>query len=387
MMTVTTEHGRPHPAVLAASGSATIAVAFGFARYGYGLFVPTFRERFGLSTAAVGVIGSAAYVAYLVGLLGSGRMTARCGPRRPVLVGSLSAAVGMAVIATSTRPAQLVVGVVLAASSAGWAWAPFADAVSAVVLPSVRNRVLAAIGTGTTFGLVVAGPVALLCDRTGSWRAAWVAFALIAAVTALSNARLLPSVESAGREPLPPLRRPVPPEVRRLLGQAFIYGTVAAVYYTYAVDLAVDAGLARTWSALLWTLVGIGGVSGVTTGDLVGRIGARPAFLGCLVLLAISIALLALAPAAPLLVGVAALGFGFAYMPMASLLTLWNQELHAEAPTAGFTRVLAAMAAGSIAGPVVLGPLAGVVGLRAVFLVLAGLALIAIRLRPSRSHW
>ena len=43
---------------LGLAGFAATAVAYGPARVGYGLFVPDFREAFGLSTGAAGLVGS-----------------------------------------------------------------------------------------------------------------------------------------------------------------------------------------------------------------------------------------------------------------------------------------------------------------------------------------
>jgi hypothetical protein len=43
---------------LVAAGLLAIAVAFGFARYGYGLFVPEFRNAFSLSAEALGFIAA-----------------------------------------------------------------------------------------------------------------------------------------------------------------------------------------------------------------------------------------------------------------------------------------------------------------------------------------
>ncbi|MEJ7816116.1 MAG: hypothetical protein WKF53_13165 [Rubrobacter sp.] len=42
----------------ASRGFAATTVAYGPARVGYGLFVPDFREAFGLSTGAAGLVGS-----------------------------------------------------------------------------------------------------------------------------------------------------------------------------------------------------------------------------------------------------------------------------------------------------------------------------------------
>jgi hypothetical protein len=51
------------------AGLSAVAVAFGLARYGYGLFVPVFREAFDLSTEMVGFLASGAYASYLVALI------------------------------------------------------------------------------------------------------------------------------------------------------------------------------------------------------------------------------------------------------------------------------------------------------------------------------
>ena len=231
---------------LALAGLSAIAVAWGFARYGYGLFVPVFREEFGLSTETVGLISSAAYAAYLLAMVSTGFLVGRMGPRFPVVKGMLCAAAGMLLIATAQSLLPLVVGVVLAGSSAGFCLAPFSDAVAMLVEEERRGRVLSVVSTGTAFGLAVAGPVVLLTATGGfgndsGWRYAWATFAGAALLVALWNARLLPgepyrqaSAEAGAKDGtgvLCPgwfLRRGSAP----LLGQAFSYGLITAFYYT-----------------------------------------------------------------------------------------------------------------------------------------------------------
>jgi predicted MFS family arabinose efflux permease len=272
---------------LALAGLSAIAVAWGFARYGYGLFVPVFREEFGLSTETVGLISSAAYAAYLLAMVSTGFLVGRMGPRFPVVKGMLCAAAGMLLIATAQSLLPLVVGVVLAGSSAGFCLAPFSDAVAMLVEEERRGRVLSVVSTGTAFGLAVAGPVVLLTATGGfgngaGWRYAWAAFAVAALLVALWNARLLPgepyrqaSAEAGAKDGtgvLCPgwfLRRGSAP----LLGQAFSYGLITAFYYTYAVDLVRQSGFGEAWGPILWSLVGVAGVTGVIAGDAVSRFG------------------------------------------------------------------------------------------------------------------
>src|SRR4051794_6138685 len=211
MTTVT--NGQARGTALALSGCASIAVAFGFARYGFGLFVPAFETEFGLTTSSVGAIGSASYASYLVALLGTGMLTARVGPRLPVVVGNASALIGMTLVAIASSPGLLVTGLVVAASSSGWTWAPFGDAVADRVAPDRRPRALSVISTGTTFGLMVAGPLALLtAGRADAWRLVWGGFAALAAAALVASLRAVPH---GGTEPPPGSPAPAPALLNR----------------------------------------------------------------------------------------------------------------------------------------------------------------------------
>lgn len=382
---------------LALAGLSAIAVAYGFARYGYGLFVPVFRDEFGLSTQMVGFISSSGYAAYLSAMVLTGFLSGRTGPRFPVVTGAMCAVVGMALISTAQGPVTLVAGVVLAGSSPGFCWAPFSDAVAMLVEEERRNRVLSAISTGTTFGLTVAGPVVLLAGTGGvgggsGWRYAWAAFAAVALLVALWNFRILPcepyqKVATKNNRSdavgMPSLnwflcRRTVP-----LLGQAFFYGLIAAFYYTYAVDLVQRSGFEEVWGPILWSLVGIAGITGVLSGDAVSRFGLKSCLTICLGLLAVSIGALGLTEGSGLLVVVCAMVFGASYMPIAAFLVIWSGNVFHERPATGFSVVLFSLALGSIVGPAMLGAIAGIFDLRVAFWCAAALTALSIVFRPS----
>lgn len=380
---------------LALAGLCAIAVAYGFARYGYGLFVPVFREEFGLSTETVGLISSAGYAAYLLAMVSTGFLVGRTGPRLPVVTGVLCAAVGMLLIATAQDPQALIAGVVLAGSSPGFCWAPFSDAVAMLVEEERRGRVLSVVSTGTTFGLAVAGPVVLLTATGGfgngsGWRYAWAAFAVAALLVALWNARLLPGEPyrqaNAGVEDSTGglgigwfLRR----GSALLLGQAFSYGLIAAFYYTYAVDLVRQSGFGEAWGPILWSLVGVAGVTGVVAGDAVSRFGLGNCLAVCLGVLALSIGALGFTGGSGSLVVVCAVAFGASYMPISALLVLWSAEVFHERPATGFSVVLSSLALGSVVGPAVLGVVAGVFDLRVAFWCAAALTALSVVLGPS----
>jgi predicted MFS family arabinose efflux permease len=379
---------------LALGGLAVIAVAYGFARYGYGLFVPLFREEFGLSTESVGLVSSAAYASYLSAMILTGFLVGRTGPRFPVVVGAVCAGIGMALISTAQNSLALVVGVILAGSSAGFCWAPFSDAVAMIVKEARRDRVLSAVSTGTTFGLMVIGPVVLLTGiggGTGSgWRYAWAVFALAAMLVALWNFRLLPNepydnstARAGGGLAFPRAgwflcRRSAP-----LLGQAFSYGLVAAFYYTYAVDLVRRSGFEEVWGPVLWSLVGVAGVTGLLSGEAVSHFGVKRSLTICLGVLSVAIAILPFGGSSGLLVAVCALMFGAAYMPISAFLAIWSGKVFHERPATGFSGVLFCLALGSIFGPAMLGAVAGALGLSTAFWCAAALTMFSVALRPE----
>src|SRR4051794_6361382 len=156
------------------AGIGVVAVAYGLARYGYGLLLPDIRAAFGLSSGALGLIAAGAYAAYLVSVASAGALSARLGPRAVVLAGAALAVGGVAVIAAAPRPALLAAGVFVAGAAGGLVFPPFADVVAYRVPAAGRPRAMAVISSGTGWGVLVAAPVALLAG--GAWRSAWAAF-------------------------------------------------------------------------------------------------------------------------------------------------------------------------------------------------------------------
>jgi predicted MFS family arabinose efflux permease len=372
MMTVTTV--RRDGLGLAIVGCAAVAVGFGFARYGFGLFASTFRAEFGLTTSTIGAVSSAASVSYLVALLSCGALTARYGPRLPVLVANLAAVGGLAVIACAVNAAMLTTGVILAAASSGLVWGPFADAVTTGVAPRWRDPALSIISTGTTFGLIVAGGLALWAADRPIWRTIWVALTVIAAVVTLAAYRVMSAVGTRRSRQHGERFRPTAVALPMSVMSA-LYGAAGAVFFTFAVDMVRGEGLSPRWSALLWLLVGIGGISGVATGAAVARLGLAHCLRAAVVLLAAAIAGLAAAPSNAYVAGLAAVAFGFAYMPFAALLAIWNQRLHPHHPTSGLVLTLGCLGVGGVAGPAVMGVIAEAAGLPTAFALTAAVLL------------
>ncbi|WP_143660472.1 MFS transporter, partial [Streptomyces fradiae] len=178
------------------AGAAVVGVAFGMARYAYGLTLPGIRADLGLSESVLGLIAGATFAGYLAGLLLAGRLAARHGPRAPTTAGGVCGAAGAVIVTLARSPEPLAVGVVLAGSAGGWVWAPYSDIVTRSVPSRQRPRALAVITTGTSGGLVLLGGLAVLA-AVGSWRRVWAGIAIAAVAAALVNVRLVPRTGAA----------------------------------------------------------------------------------------------------------------------------------------------------------------------------------------------
>ncbi len=332
-----------------------IAVTFGLARYGYGLLLPDMRADLGIGTATAGLIGSGAYVSYLLANVAVVAMTGRWGPRIPLAAATLTACWGMALIASARDVTALAAGVLLAGSGAGFAFPPYADVVARVVSARRRATAWAAISSGTGWGVALAGPVAIV--SAASWRWSWLMFAMIGlAVGALAVASVPPERGAKGG---PAVRlRPrwfLCPRSGPLLVGAVLVGAGSSVWWAFSVDAMRAAGLDVTTSRLLFALCGVAGVVASMTGFLVRRAGQRRVHQGSVLAVALSLVLLALstvvdAPHVSALLLASAL-FGVSYNTVVAVQGMWNAEVFAERPSAGLAAVNTALTVGTLLGP------------------------------------
>ncbi|QBS39366.1 MFS transporter [Nocardia sp. CS682] len=370
-------------------GLLTLAVVYGYGRYGYGLFLPQLQREFGGSAGVLGAISSGGYVAELLVLVVVARMSGRCSSRVPVVIGGLSASVGMALMAIAHSITVLAIGVALAGTAPGWVWAPYSDAVAAATRPGARRHALSMISAGTTFGVMVAGPAVLLVSDSG-WRAIWLAAACFAMLVTAWNFRVLPKSahrisldDTSGSPPWRGLLRSR--QHRRLLTAAFSVGLVGAVYWSYGGIMVAGAHATASVSApLFWSLIGVAGVIGTGTGALVAKWGMPTVFVAAQVSTLLSCGILAIGrPSVVLFVAAAAL-YGSGFMVAGTLVSLWSAQLFPDRPTAGLSVVIIALTVGAAAGPAAFGVLVDLFDLEIVFAVLSIAAAATLWVRPRR---
>ena len=370
---------------VAMPGVALIATTFGLARYGYGLLIPDMRRSFGLDGATAGLLASGAYAAYLATTAVSIRVIATHGARRVAIASALLAAAGMAIAGGAWSVPMLALGVVVAGASSGFAFPPFADLVADHVEPRRRAGVLAAISSGTGWGVALAAPVALAVGR--EWRAAWLIFAAVALAVGSAVRLFLPDTEMAIRGIRPP--RPsagwfICPRSRPLLLSAFLVGLSASVYWTFGPD-AVESAQGATMARILFVAVGISSVGGAFAGHVLRRLGTAGGFRVCGAVLAGSLALLiAGASRAPLALA-SGLAFGLTYSLVVAIQVIWSDEVFASRPSAGLGATMLMFASGQILGPTIAGIVVDRAGAGTAFGLAAGVIAGTLLMAPPRA--
>jgi predicted MFS family arabinose efflux permease len=372
---------------LSVAGFAATAITYGPARMGFGLFLSEFRADFALSTGLAGMISSLGFFGMLLGLIGAYAMLARIGPRAPVLLGLGLATTGTGLVAWAPGLPVLVLGIVLAMTSAGFAWSPFNNIVGRRLPDDTRPSALAIISTGTGLGIAAAGATALATGLTGlPWQAAWAAFAIAATIAGLGNVAALsapadPLGASWPRQPWGTLlhRKAMP-----LYAIALSFGTTTAIYFSFAADrVAQSGGLPLLPSgaspAVLFLCFGTVGLIGLATGRIKGRIGLSALLRALLTASALSFGLIALVPTSWPGVLLSAGLQGAYVMMMSGVLAFWSERLFPQMPARSFTAALIAVAGGSALGPATGGAMADAAGAPAMFL---GAALLSLTTLP-----
>lgn len=373
---------------LTGAGLSLIAVSYGLARFGYGLFVPVFRSEFALDAATTGAIAAGSYVSYCVAVIIASTLTPRFGGRALAVAAGVVATVGVAMIAAAPDGRMLAAAVILAGASAGVASPPLAHAVAAAVPDEKRDRTQTVINAGTGVGVALAGPVALLTQQ--EWRIAWGVFAAVAAVATVWVAFAVPSSRADRTGPSAPSRPPLlpqpllPPGSGRLIAAAALTGAASAGIWTFGRDVLVGpGGMGEQESTIAWILLGVFGLLGAVAGDAVRRMGIRRAWVVTVLVMGGAIAAFAAFPGSIALAWLSSAAFGATYIALSGLLLVWGTQVYPEQAAAGVGLAFLVIALGQAAGAPLIGVLINVSGAQWALAAAALLAVVAAFILPA----
>lgn len=350
-------------------GLGMIAVTYGLARFGYGLFLPEFRTAFDLDPSLLGLIGGGSYAGYCLSIATSGALSPRLGPRAVVTLAGTVATGGMVLVALAPSGVLLATGVLIAGTAAGFASPPMGDAVKTRVRGEHQGAANTWINSGTSIGVLVSGPIALLMGH--SWRIAWLAFAGAAFAVTLWCLPHLPPRDTRPRknaEPEPANSRAntmryhrakirqLPQGARPLFASAGAMGLVSSVYWTFSRDIIISEGhIGSRTSMVFWMVMGACGLFGGLAGRMVHSWGLGIAVRVCLIGFGTSIAMLAAAPGNVPTVFLSGAGFGACYIFLTGIYLVWSIRVFPDRPSLGIALSFALISVGQVIGS----PLAG----------------------------
>ena len=377
---------------IAVAGALIVAVSYGWGRYNYGLFLPEIKEAFSLTPYWLGLIGSASYSGYLLTTLFTSLLATLLGPRLLIALGGACASLGLFLVSQAQSVTMLLAGLVIAGISPGLCYTPLSDVVVRTYPKAQQGRAYAFINTGTGFGVILAGPLALWMGA--QWREAWMLFAVASVLITVWNWRVMPgrikhasSEVSAG---LPPLKWLLNLSRARLYLFSLTVGLSSSVYWTFSVDIISEAssgaailGMDATFGTrLFWVVLGAAGCLGIVAGDLVRRLGIIAAIKLLVILMSASMLLLAFGAFNTGLSLISAALFGSSFVILTAFVGIWAVHSFHERPSAGFGLAFLIMSVGQFIGPFAAGVIAEEYGLQATFIGGGLLAVCLFFLRP-----
>ncbi|WP_225437181.1 MFS transporter [Arthrobacter sedimenti] len=326
----------------AVTAVALVAATYGLARFGYGLFLPAFSESFALTPAMAGLLSSGASVTYCI----SAVLGFRYAPHHPrfttILAGS-TATLGSGGVAAAQGTISFSAAVLLAGMGAGFASPALVELVQRNTAPARQDRLQSVVNSGTGFGVVAAGALALLLGT--SWRAVWVLIAVITFTAMVGVLRSdvsrteahsgVPHYEEASADTGGSSVR----DLNWPMASAFVFGIGCAALWVYGRSLLEDVGgMTVETSATVWMVLGAGSAAAVLLAPWLARHSVETTWYVTVGATSAATVAFALVPTIPALSLAAAGLFGLAYTAATSVLIIWSS--HTAVNSAAGTSIL-----------------------------------------------
>lgn len=373
---------------LSATGFALIAVCYGFARFAFGLFLPEIRADLALSPTIGGFIAGGSFLGYCIAIMASAYLTERIGPRLVAGGAGLVAAAGLAAIAMATSAPALAAAVLFAGASTGLASPPLAAAVSRAVRRERQDATNTFINAGTSAGVALTGPVALLLGA--QWRLVFALFAMASLAVAIAAFVFIArdvtprgaNDRAVGSGRMPELSA----DLARLMSAAFLMGAASTAIWSFGGELTTRSlDWAGQQTGLLWIVIGAAGIFGALAGTLVARFGVNTTHFFALLALTCGIVCIGWSGTTATLAFFGAALFGAAYILLTGVYLVWGISAMPERPAAGLTIAFLMVGVGQAAGSPVFGLLLSQITADFAVVSFAGLGVLAGMVRRKNS--
>ena len=368
---------------------ACILVVFsciGLARFSFGMVLPNMQVDLGLNTTQIGLIGSANFLGYLLGLFFTGKFYVKFGPATLIKRSLLTQSFCMLLMVISDN--YLIASFTFCIAGFFGAMSNIAvmTYITQIVPKAIKGKATGIVIMGIGSSIIFSGMIVPLFDKlfdVSSWRVSWFSFALIIFIISFVIKKGLsfslhvnPSTVNSDYS----LKKTF--SDKKFLQVACIYllfGITYVVYMTFFVLAAeVKWQVSTEVSGIFWTLLGIASLlSGPVFGIIADKIGNYKtlSLIFCIQVIAHAI----LSFDSPItLVWFSALLFGLSAWGVPTIMAILSSELFGITHTAKILSfVTIFFAIGQIVGPVGAGYIVDVFGdFSYAFLVSSSLAFI-----------
>ncbi|HIP29913.1 MAG TPA: YbfB/YjiJ family MFS transporter [Sulfurospirillum arcachonense] len=343
---------------------ACILVVFsciGLARFSFGMVLPNMQIDLNLNTTQIGLIGSANFLGYLLGLFFTGKFYTKFGPATLIKRSLLTQSFCMLLMATSNN--YILTSLIFCVAGFFGAMSNIAvmTYITQIVPKAIKGKATGIVVMGIGSSIIFSGIVVPLFDKlfdVSSWRISWLSFALIIFTISFIIKKGLSfplHVTTTSTNSDYSLKKTF--NDKRFLQVACIYllfGVTYVAYMTFFVLAAeVKWQVSTEVSGIFWTLIGIASLlCGPIFGAIADKIGNYKTL--SLIFLIQILAHAILSFDSPItLVWFSALLFGISAWGVPTIMAVLSSELFGIAHTAKILSfVTIFFAIGQIVGPV-----------------------------------
>jgi predicted MFS family arabinose efflux permease len=276
---------------------ASAVVSHALARSTLPILLPAVESELLSNRQQAGFLGSANFVAYLVGVGLVTVVSGRIEPIRLLATGLASALAGFVALAVAGGFGPLVVGQALTGLGGAGIWMAAPTIATAVASDHRRGLVMGLVSSTMGLGILAVGQgtnlVRGLADDDGLWRPTFVGAGLFAAAVltvVLAVIRVPPTAPVEGGVSLARLR--TVPRWGVLVVGYVLFGLVVAPFAPFFGLLLKDHGFSAGHITNLFSLLGLAAVVGpVNLGRLSDRVGRQPILTGSMAAISVAAAL------------------------------------------------------------------------------------------------
>ncbi|WP_430787112.1 MFS transporter [Virgibacillus flavescens] len=367
---------------LIAAGMPMIAVTYGLSRFSFGLMLPYINESINMNPSTSGLISSLSYLAYCIAVLLAIVFSKRVTPKVILLTAGFLSVVGLGLIAVSSNPIILGLGIFVAGLSTGFSSPPYAAIVSTHMEKNLQNQTNSWINSGTSIGIAFTGLIAiLLMDQ---WRISYFIYMGIAIFVLLLNYKQLPSDHSVEKKGTVSFHyKHLKPAFQLIIASIFL-GIASSAYWTFSRDYILNLDSAPGYlGEWFWVIIGTAGLFGGTVGTVINKFGVVSAYRISVLLLSTSSLTLVFLSGNKVTGVLSPILFGSSYIFMSGVLIIWGISIFKRNPSLGLGIPFILLAFGQMIGSILAGIIAGMEGYYFLFIVFSLVGYLTLVLRPK----